>query len=203
MFESVGHLVRRSLRRFALLLVAGIGCVFILGPVSSAAAQGQAEYGYMLIRVILSSRERVEVLAMTNVETREAVRVREASFKQAGLNAWIALVPIPAGRYFLSEYEPKYGISTSENRSMAARQTRSDPGSDSNMFEIVAGVVNYVGDWTMRIDASRRMRFDPTVEFDKATLEMYLTEFPEQASEFEIYLSPLGEKAVSLNSLSQ
>lgn len=203
MFERVGDRMRRSLRKAALMLLAGAGCLLIFGPGSAAVAQSQAEYGYMLIRVHLSAREQVDVLAMTNVDTEEDVRLHENSFEPAGVNAYIALVPIKAGRYFLSEYQPRYGISTTENRQMAARQTRSDPGSESNTFEIVAGVVNYVGDWTLLMDASRRMSFDPTVEFDKATLETYLTEFPEQASEFEIYLSPLGEKAVSLNALAQ
>ena len=34
-------------------------------------------------------------------------------------------------------------------------------------------------------------------------LESYLTQYPEQASQFEIYLSPMGGKAISLNELAQ
>ena len=185
------------------MLVPGTCCLFLFGPGNFVEAQSQADYGYMLIRVHLSARERVDVLAMTNVDTREDVRLHEDSFETAGVNAYIALVPIKAGRYFLSEYQPRYGISTTENRQMAARQTRSDPGSDSNTFEILAGVVNYVGDWTLLMDASRRMSFDPTVEFDKSTLETYLTQYPEESSQFEIYLSPMGGNAISLNELAQ
>ena len=192
-----------QLRRSTLITFSCLIALVVMGLGIAEKALSQSNYGYMLIRVNLSSRERVDVLAIMNVETKEDVRVESATFHPAGVNSWMALVPLPEGRYFLSEFVPRYGIGTAENRTLPTIQKRTDPGSESNTFEIVSGVVNYVGDWTMRINASQNNRFESTVEFDKMTLERYLTEYPEQSSQFEIYLSPMGGNAVSINELAE
>jgi hypothetical protein len=157
----------------------------------------------MLIRLILTPRERVNVLAMSNVDTNQVIKIRRKSFESAGINVWIALVPMPNGRYFMSEYEPMFGTLGEEAQSLDRRHVRSAPGTASDTFEIVPGVVNYVGDWEMRVESSRRMQLNPIVEFEKSTLERYLTQYPEYSNQYQIYLSPMGQKAISLDELAK
>ena len=72
-----------------------------------------------------------------------------------------------------------------------------------NNLDIDSGVVNYVGDWTMRVDPSRRMQLNPTVKFEKSTLERYVTQYPEISYRYEIYLSAMGQDAISLDELAK
>ena len=160
-----------------------------------------SDHGYMLIRLKLTARERVGLLAMSNVDTEDATKIRRQSFEPAGVNAWIALVAMPSGRYFLSEYQPMFGIASEKAQGLNRRHRRSAPSSDNDVFQIVSGVVNYVGDWEMRVESSRRMQLNPIVEFDKSTLERYVTQYPEHANRYQIYLSPLGQEAVALDEL--
>jgi len=201
MFEGKGNLLLPILRRVILVLTLGIGCLFFSGPIFADEAQLPADHGYMLIRLKLTTGERVDLLEMTNVDTDHVVTIRRKSFEQAGLNAWMALVAVPNGRYFWSEYQPMFGMTAAEVQRLPARHRRSAPGSASETLEIVPGAVNYVGDWTMRIDSSRRMQLNPTIEFDKSTLERYLTQYPEYSNRYQIYLSGMGKVAISLDEL--
>jgi len=201
MIEGKHNLMLPILRRLLPVMIFGIGCLFFPGAILADEALLPSDHGYMLIRLKLSSRERVDQFAMSNVDTNEAIRIHTKSFQPAGLNAWIAIVAMPKGRYFLSAYQPRYGIANSEAQILPTMYSRSAPESASDTFEIVPGAVNYVGDWSLRFDASRRVRLSTIVELDKSTLERYVTQYPEHSSKYTIYLSVLGEKAISLDEL--
>ena len=96
-----------------------------------------------------------------------------------------------------------FGIVGEEAQKLNRRHRRSAPGSASDTFEIVPGVVNYVGDWTMRVETSRRGELNPIVEFNKSTLERYVTQYPEYSNKYEIYLSVMGQEAISLDELAK
>ena len=201
MFEDKSKLMLPILRRVILVLVFGSGCLFFSGPNLADEALLPSGHGYMLIRVKLFQRERVGRLAMSNVDTNHVIRIRTNSFEPAGTNAWMAVVAIPYGRYFWSEYESIYGTGVEAARDLNEMHRRSAPGSASDTFEIVSGVVNYIGDWKMRIVSSQQPILDPIVEYDKSTLERYVAYYPEYANRYEIYLSIMGKEAISLNEL--
>jgi hypothetical protein len=201
-FERQRNLRSPTLRRLVLVVTFGIGSLFLSGVDFADEGLLPSGHGFMLIRIKLSSRERVDQIAMSNLDTNEIVRINTGSFRQAGLNAWIALASMPKGRYFLSEYQPKYGTTASEVQNLPLMYRRGTPGSRNDTFEIVPGVVNYVGDWALRLETSRAL-LKSAVEFDKSTLERYVTEYPEHSGQYNIYLSPLGEKAISLNELAK
>lgn len=183
-------------------ITAGL-CTLLSGVSLADDAPLQSDQGYMLIRVSLNLGERVGTLAMSNVDTDEVIRCRTDSFKSAGSNGWMALVAMPVGRYFWSEYETSLGTNVEAARNLSQMHKRKSPGSASDTFEIVPGVVNYVGDWTMRVVASQRAQLDPIIEYDKSTLERYLAQYPEYANKYEIYLSVMGKAAISLQELAK
>ncbi len=191
------------LRRAILLLVFSSGCLFFSGPILADEAVLPSDHGYMLIRLKLTSREKVGKLSMTNVDTNHVIRIRTQLYEPAGANRWIALVAMPYGRYFWSEYEANYGVGSDAGQSLDPIHRRRSPGSASDTFEIAPGVINYVGDWNMRVVSSRRHQLIPVIEFDKSTLELYVTQYPEYANKYEIYLSPMGKKAISLRELAK
>ena len=201
MFEDKDKLTLPILRQVILVLVFGIGCLFFSGPNLADEALLPSDNGYMLIRIKLTPRERVGTIVMSNVDTNDVIRIRGKSFEPAGVNAWIALVAMPNGRYFLSEYQPIFGIVGGEVRRLNRRYRWSAPDSASDTFEIVRGMVNYAGDWELRVESSSRMELNPIIEFDKSTLERYVTQYPEYSNTYKIYLSPMGEKAISLDEL--
>ncbi|MCH7822554.1 MAG: hypothetical protein IIA07_11080 [Proteobacteria bacterium] len=161
------------------------------------------DHGYILIRVELTTRERVRLLEMSNTETNDVVKLRTESFQRAGSNAWMALVAMPRGRYFWSEYEATYGIDPSETQAFPLRHIRRTPRTASDTFEIVPGVINYVGDWKMRVVSSQRYRLDPIIDYDVATLTRFVERYPERANKYEIYMLIMGKKAISLDELAK
>ena len=201
MFEDKGKLTLPILRQVILVLVFGIGYLFFSGSNLADEALLPLDNGYMLIRIKLTPRERVGTIVMSNVDTNDVIRIRGKSFEPAGVNAWIALVAMPNGRYFLSEYQPIFGIVGGEVQRLNRRYRWSAPDSASDTFEIVRGMVNYAGDWELRVESSSRMELNPIIEFDKSTLERYVTQYPEYSNRYKIYLSPMGEKAISLDEL--
>lgn len=203
MIEGRGNLVLPLRRRVFLVVFAGIGCLFLSARIFADESALPPDHGFMLIRLNLSIRERVDLLAMSNTDKEHVINIRGGSFQPAGVNAWMALVPMPSGRYFWSEYQPAYGITTSEVQRLPARYKRNKPGSDGESFEIIAEAVNYVGDWTMRIDSSHRVQLNPIIKFNKSTLERYVTQYPENSNRYEIYLSAMGQDAKSLDELAK
>ena len=189
------------LQRVILVLILGSGCLFPSRPNFADEALLLPDHGYMLIRLKLTPRERVDIIAMSNVDTNNVIRIRRKSFEAAGVNAWIALVAMPNGRYFLSEYQPMFGTVSEEAQKLDRRYRWNAPDSAGGTFEIVSGVVNYAGDWELRVETSNRIELNPIIEFDKSTLERYVTQYPEYSNRYKIYLSPMGEEAISLDEL--
>ena len=186
----------------ALALVCGSICLLFSGPNLADVPVLPSDQGYMLIRINLGQRERVGILAMSNVDTNDVVRIHTKSFQPLGANAWMALVAMPGGKYFLSEYEPIYGSVDERmlNSTPMFRRRATDSASDT--YEIVSGVVNYVGDWKMNIlTSSQQYHLNRTVEYDKTTLERYVVRFPEYSDRYEIYFSIMGKEAISLAEL--
>ena len=67
------------------------------------------DHGYMLIRFDVSTRERVDIFALSEVDTGHQIRIHTKSFKTAGVNKWIALVAAPTlrcGLYFCRFWNP-------------------------------------------------------------------------------------------------
>jgi hypothetical protein len=193
-----------KLRLQILILVIG-GGLFYSGPNLADNAPLPSEHGFMLVRVILEPPARVGLLSMTNLDTNSLVTIRSSSFKRVGINAWITLVAMPNGHYYLSEFQSKYGSGGLRMRTSARALTQGAPESASETIEIVSGVVNYVGDWKMRISSlasPRAMETSRTIEFGRSTLEKYFAKYPEYANKYEIYISEVGEKAISLNELA-
>lgn len=202
-FAEKGEWVPKKVRwKFVALFIGG-GCLLFSGANLADETPLPPEQGYMLIRVSLNQGERVGTLAMTSVETNQVVRCRTNSFKPTGSNGWMALVAMPTGRYFWNEYETSYGTGVGAVRNLNQMHKRKSPGSASDTFEIVPGVVNYVGDWTMHILPPQWAQLDPIIEYDKSTLERYLEQYPEHANKYEIYLSVMGKEAISLQELAK
>jgi hypothetical protein len=177
--------------------------MFFPGDNLADEAQLPLDHGYMLIRVKLALRERVVVLEMSDVDRKHVIRIHADSFEPAGINAWMALVAMPIGRYFWSAYEPIFGTGLEVGQDLNQRHRRSAPGSPGDTFEIVSAAINYVGDWEMRVISSQQGRLDPVIVFDKSTLERYLEQYPEHANRYEIYLSVMGKEAISLVELAK
>lgn len=159
--------------------------------------------GYLLLRVNVNQNQRIGRFSFANVDTDDGIKIRTKSFRSAGASAWMTLVVAPEGRYYWSEYESGYGNSVEESRDLDQVYRRSGPKSADDTFEIVAGAVNYIGDWTMRVASSERRRLNPLVQFEKTTLERYVTEYPEFVNDHPIYLSMMGKAAISLDELAK
>jgi len=186
---------------------AGLCCLLLLSPALPAVAADEAALaagqGYLLLRVNVSQGQRVSRFFFANVDTDDEVRIFMKSFRAAGASAWMVLVAAPEGRYYWSEYESVYGTSVAASRDLDQIYRRRAPRSADDTFEVAAGVVNYIGDWTMRVDSSGRRRLDPVIQYEKSTLERYVTEYPEIVNEHPIYLSMLGKEAISLAELAK
>jgi hypothetical protein len=160
-----------------------------------------ADHGYMLIHVDVNSRERINVFSFTEVDTGHRVTTRKNAYRSVGVNAWMALVAAPSGRYFWSEYEAIAGSVVEGTRNLDALFGRSAPSSADDTFEIVPGVVNYVGDWKMHIVSANRRRIDSIISLETSTLQRYVEEYPELATKYPVYVSMMGKEAISLDEL--
>ena len=170
-------------------------CLFVSSPTLAEESPDeialQPGYGYVLIRVIFPHEYRIASFEMTNFDTGDVVKTNSRMYKSAGLNAWMCLVAIPKGRYFLSEY--RWVLLRTPRAS--ERYTQEGPRSASDIFEIVPGVINYAGDWLMRINTRN---WNPIISHNIKTVERLIDRYPEYANRYEIYLSMMGKNAISL-----
>ena len=184
-----------------------LGCILPTAPalpdeVASDAVL-PADHGYLLIRVSVNRKERINVFAFRNVDTNDEVRLNHRSFVAAGSSAWMALVSAPTGRYFWSEYAPTFSIAVENDQQLGQTYARTAPKSADDSFEIAAGAVNYVGDWRMKVVSTARRRLEPAIQYNTSTLERYVEQYPELAGRYEIYMSMMGKAAISLNELAK
>jgi hypothetical protein len=110
----------------------------------------------------------------------------------------MCLEGVPRGRYFWSKYasEHRVGLEFSRNQDPVIEQKQ--PSSASDTFQIVAGVINYAGDWDISITSeglSRRYSVD--IEQNIKTLQRLFERYPDYANTYEIYLSMMGREAIS------
>ena len=143
-----------KIRQTGLCLLFGIACFVIPTPAPADIAALSEGQGYLLIRVQTNPRERVRQFFMADIDSETVVAMRIDDFLDVGSSAWMAVVPAPKGRYYLSVYEPFYDKGTPIGRNLNQIHRRFAPDSADETFEIEAGVINYVGDWKMRLIAS-------------------------------------------------
>lgn len=161
------------------------------------------DHGYMLIHFDVNERERVDIFALSEVDTGHQIRIYMKSFKSAGVNKWMALVAAPTGRYYWSEYEASSGISVDQSQSLNNNFRRRAPSSADDTFEIASVAVNYVGNWRMRVVSGTRRRIDPLITYETSTLQRFVEEYPELVNEYPIFLSMMGKEAISLAELAK
>lgn len=161
------------------------------------------DHGYILVHFDVNARERVDIFALSEVDTGHQIRISMNSFKSAGVNKWIALVAAPTGRYYWSEYEATSGISVGQSQSLNNNFRRRSPSSADDTFEIASGAMNYIGNWTMRVTSGTRRRIDPLISYKTSTLQRFVEEYPELVNEYPIFLSMMGKEAISLAELAK
>lgn len=155
-------------------------------------------HGYLLIRFVGSSGERVTRFEITNVDTGEVVRTNPDLCKSAGANAWMCLEGVPRGRYFWSKYASEYRVGLEFSRNQGPVIEQEQPSSASDTFQVVAGVINYAGDWDISITSDGpTWRYSVDIDQDIKTLQRLFERFPDYANTYEIYLSMMGKEAIS------
>ncbi len=191
--------ITQAYGRLAVFCLVGVS---LSSPILTAETAGdialQPDHGFLLIRIVGASGERIKRLDFTNVDTRKIIKTRSDMYKSAGPNAWMCLLPLPAGRYFWSKYASDYSIGLELSRNQDPVIGQKEPSSASDTFEIVPGVINYAGDWKIRIASdgpSRRWSVD--VNQNIKTLERLFERYPKYANKYEIYLSMMGKEAIS------
>ena len=111
----------------------------------------QLDHGYLLIRILASSSEKIARFEFTSYGTGYVVKIRPDACESTGSNARICLVILPSGRYFWSKYESEYRIGLEHSTIQYPAIRREAPSSASDTVEIIAGAINYIGDWEMWI----------------------------------------------------
>ncbi len=191
--------------KFDRVIMILLACLMVSTPALPDEVTGEAalppDHGYMLIHVDVNQRERINTFSFTEVDTKYEVKTRMKSFRSAGVNAWMALVAVPSGRYFWSEYEAIANSSVEGSRNLDSLFGRSAPSSADDSFQIVSGVVNYVGNWRMHFMSSDRRRIDPIISYETSTLQRFVEEYPELANKHQVYVSMMGKAAISLDEL--
>ena len=187
--------ITRNFRPMAILYLC---CLIVASPNHAQESPDEIAlspgYGYLLIRLICPNGERIARFEMTNLETGDVITTRSDMYKAAGQKAWMGLIALPEGRYFWSKYEPVYRTGLESPRHNPVL-TRNAPSSASDTFEITPGVINYAGDWVMYF---RSIRQNPIVSHDAKTIQRLVDRYPEHVKRYEVYLSMMGKKGVSL-----
>ena len=201
------HVIGLNSPKIDLVIILLLACLMVSTPALPDEETGVAalppDHGYILIRVDVNQRERIQILTFKNIDTQGEVKARMNSFKAAGVNAWMTILAAPGGRYFWSEYEASANNTVEASRNLDDLFKRSRPSSADDSFEIVPGVVNYVGDWRMHVVSAGRRRIDPIIRLETSTLQRYVEEYPELANKYQVYVSMMGKKAISLDELAK
>lgn len=169
----------------------------------------QAGHGFLMVRIIGANNEQNPRFEFTNQGSADVVKVNTTLCKRAGPKARICVLEAKPGRYFWSKYESGHRVRMEDSRYQDPPIIREKPGSASDTFEIVAGVINYIGDWHMVMSAGNidltdmaplavQRRWSVDIKSSPQTLQRLFTDFPEYTSKYHIFLSMMGKKALSL-----
>ena len=149
-------------------------------------------YGYVLVHLYGQDDRSVKTLEMREVdtgETRTAIRTRRNA---RGPESWLEVLAVPAGRYYWSTVQ--LGFRNSPTYEF------DEPGSANYVFEVLPGVVTYIGDWLIDgawINGEPRV---PTTHNTK-TLEKFAGKYPRHARHFDLYFSVAGRDPFSAHDL--
>ena len=170
-----------------------------------------ANDGYLLVRVFGVSHEKRVYFDFTNEQTGDVFKLADAECESTGASSKMCLLAMPRGRYFWSRYESKTYFRMELSKIQEPVIQRDLPGSESDTFEIVPGVLNYVGDWRMHMSegdfsgvtpdqhaavTSRRWKID--IEQNMPSLAIVFDKFPSYTSGYQISLSMMGKEAMPL-----
>jgi hypothetical protein len=179
----------RQFYQYACLLLIATLCGAEESKLQEALPSG---HGYMFIRMIPVNQVRVARVEMTNLDTNEVVISELNLAAYSGPRETTNLIPVPEGRYFWSSYTLGYTPNIPDKRD--------SPGSHDQVFEIVQGAVNYVGDWSFNKRDQYPYPIDVSVSYSTETLEDLPELYPEKSKDLDVYLSPMGKLAVSVDS---
>lgn len=182
------------------LLAASLLCSLLCSLICVADDAGD---GYLLIRVYEVDNEAIARIDLTHLDTGDIVRIRSNTCHEGSLSSRVCLVPAPAGRYFWSRFELAYKIRGTQSYLDGPGLRRTAPGSSGDSIEIVAGAINYIGDWELNHVPKQGARFrrkniSVDIQQNHKTLQLFYESFPDEAAQYEIYLSMLGKEAISL-----
>ena len=197
------------------LCISGLVCIFALALPAGVYAQADLPrfgFGYLLIRIDGIGSEEEATFDFTEQESGYVVKLTDGECKSAGASSKMCIVIAPPGRYFWSRYELTVYFRNELSINQLPPIRRDQPGAADDTFEIVPGMLNYVGDWQMHITAgdgaqpdrlrnqalvSKTWRLDIDQEI-KSLAKLYDV-FPDYANVYEISLSMMGKESIPLS----
>jgi hypothetical protein len=169
--------------------------------------------GYLFVRLVGANDQLVVEFEFTNQDNGFVVKVDSTECESGGSNSRICMVLASPGRYFWSKHEAEYRMRLERSQVQDPAIIRDAPGSASDTFEVVAGAINYIGDWELSISSGnieqrslsagrsgvtqvRRWSIDTRQNND--TLQKLFEIYPDRVNRYDIYLSMMGKQAISL-----
>lgn len=149
-------------------------------------------YGYVLVYLYGQDDRSVKRLRMRNVETGETRTAIATRRSARGPAYWLEVVAVPAGKYYWSTVQ--LGFRNSPNYDF------DEPGKSNHVFEVVPGVVTYIGDWLIDGEWLSGEPRVPTTH-NMQTLRDFAEKFPRHAEYFDLWLSVEGREPFSVDDL--
>jgi hypothetical protein len=149
-------------------------------------------HGYVLVYLYGQDDRSVKSLRMRNVDTGETRTAIATRRNARGPDSWLEVFAVPAGKYYWS------GVQLGFRNSPV--YDFDEPGPANHVFDVLPGVVTYIGDWL--IDGAW-INGEPQVPttHNQSTLTEFARKFPRHAAYFEIYFSVQGREPFSINDM--
>ena len=96
-------------------------------------------YGYVLVHLYGQDDRSVKWLEMRNTRSGKARTVVATRRDARGPESWLEVFAVPAGKYYWSRVQLGFRNSPSYKFD--------EPGSANYVFDVLPGVVTYIGDW--------------------------------------------------------